>query len=102
MYEFNTESSLILQSASGHIGHDILDAGLGGSGTFYATDGYQIMNNDYNTVKLVHRIFKVLVTGAPFTVTYRLQPIANLTTYFTETGYGNNKAIHAVSVKYLG
>tara|TARA_R110001606_G_scaffold363834_1_gene518089 strand:- start:160 stop:468 length:309 start_codon:yes stop_codon:yes gene_type:complete len=102
MYEFNTESSLILQSASGHIGYDILDAGLGGSGTFYATDGYQIMNNDYNTVKLVHRIYKVLVTGAPFTVTYRLQPISNSTTYFTETGYGNNRAIHAVSVKYLG
>lgn len=104
MYEFHTESSLKLQSAAGssHIGQAIINAGVSGSGVFFETDGYELVTTTYNTLKLVNRTYKVLVTSAPYVVTYRLQPIANYTDRFIELAYGNNRKIHSVSIKYLG
>jgi len=104
MYEFHTESSLKLQSGAGssHIGHAIIDAGVSGSGSLFESGGYELVTTTYNTVKLVNRTSKVLVTNAPYVVQYRLQPIANFTDRFIELAYGSNNEIHSVAVKYLG
>ena len=104
MYEFYTESSIQLQgSAASHMGVTIRD-GIGGDGiaTFFRTDGYEVTQSDYNTVKLVHRTHMVLVQKAPCIIGYYLQPIANYTDRYTELAYGNSKPIHTVIVKYLG
>ena len=104
MYEFHTESSLKLQSGAGssHIGHAIIGAGVSGSGSLFESGGYELVTTTYNTVKLVNRTSKVLVTNAPYVVKYQLQPIANFTDRFIELAYGSNNEIHSVAVKYLG
>ena len=103
MYEFYVESALALQgSNASHIGMRILNKNVGGSLIYLRADGYEVFQSDYNQIKNAHRTQMILVTEAPVTVGYYLQPQANYTTRFKERAYGNSTPIHVVVVKYLG
>jgi hypothetical protein len=102
LYEIYTSSSLKLQdeATSSHIGLYIL--GISGSVEIYRSDGYEIVVDAYNVLRAAQKTYKVLVTSAPSTVGYWMQPQANYTNKFMETAYGNSNPIHTVMIKYLG
>jgi len=103
MYEFYVESALALQgSTASHIGLRVLNKNVGGSLTDLYADGYEVFQSDYNQVKNAHRTQMILVTEAPVTVGYYLQPQANYSDRFKERAYGGSTPIHIVVVKYLG
>jgi hypothetical protein len=102
LYEFHTGSSLSLQgSTASHIGHSIRHIS-GGVIERYLTDGYEVTQSDYNTVKLVERTQYIKVTEAPVVVGYFLQPTSNRSDRYKEYAYGSSFPIHTVTVKYLG
>ena len=102
LYEFQTISSIQLQSGSAHMGLYIQNLGIAGSLYYPAQDGYEVTSNHYNTVKKIDKVHHIIVRVAPAVVGYYMQPASNSSNYYKELAYGNNNGLHSVRVKYLG